>query len=89
MTARTHTPRRLIVQNLGDSGERFDLEAEGLGILFRVSSLSDDTAADAYRLAACWNALEHLDDDVAARLVAWLERYNNDELRQMLDEEGV
>lgn len=44
---------------------------------------------DAERLALCWNALEGMDDDTVRRLGEWLARYNADELRQMLDEEGV
>lgn len=44
---------------------------------------------DAERLALCWNALEGLDGDTVRRLGAWLAKYNNDELRQMLDEEGA
>lgn len=87
MMARTHTPRRLLVQNLGDGGERFDLEAEGLGILFRVSSLSDDTEVDAYRLADAWNLAVTLDRDTLRRLAAWLARYNADELNDMMDQE--
>lgn len=62
------------------------------GIIAAVGSLGTPDAEDeanAAHLAACWNAFERFDDDTAARLIAWLDNHNNDELRQMLDEEGI
>ena len=43
---------------------------------------------DAERLCLCWNTLEGLDDELVTRIGKWLERYNGDELAEMLKDEG-
>ncbi len=47
----------------------------------------EENTENAIRLALCWNTLEHLDGPTVSRLAKWLERYNGDELNQMMDEE--
>ncbi len=59
---------------------------EGSHLCF-VEEYPHDT--NAARLVLCWNALEGFDGPTVTRLAAWLERYNGDELRQMLTEDNA
>ncbi len=49
---------------------------------------NDEGGYNAARLVLVWNALAHLDNDAVTRLGRSLERFNSDELRDLLADDG-
>lgn len=85
-----HTPGTLTACP-GNARALYNLEtsdSKGNDLLPIATCRGSDREANAARLALDWNTLAHLDNDVVERLGRSLARYNSDELRDLLADDG-